>query len=102
MHCSLGRDRTGTLALLINGLCGVGQSDLFLDYELSFLSEVGSTGDSLTTPVMVGNNFATMYDEIQNYAPSGSFADACEAFMLSIGITQSEIDTIRSVLTEHK
>ena len=51
---------------------------------------------------MVGTNFANMYDQIQAYAPSGSFADACEAFMLSIGITQSEIDSIRANLKESK
>lgn len=33
-------------------------------------------------------------------APEGTFADACEAFMLSIGITQTEINTIRTMLIE--
>ena len=100
-HCSLGRDRTGSLILLISGLCGVGKSDIYLDYELSFLSEIGTTNDH-TTPSMVGNHFTEMYNQIQNYAPSGTFADACEAFMLSIGITQSEIDSIRATLKESK
>ena len=38
VHCSLGRDRTGTLCFLINALCGVGKRDLYRDYEMSWLS----------------------------------------------------------------
>ena len=101
-HCSIGRDRTGTLIMLISGLCGVSKSDIFLDYEISFLSAIGTSGNNLTTEVMVGNNFSVLYDQVQNYAPSGTFADACEAFMLDLGITQSEIDTIRATLIESK
>ena len=40
-HCSLGRDRTGTIIFLINALCGVGEDDLYMDYETSFFSTVG-------------------------------------------------------------
>ena len=34
-HCTYGRDRTGTLAFLINGLLGAKQQDLYMDYELT-------------------------------------------------------------------
>ena len=34
-HCQSGADRTGTLAYIINGLCGVGYEDLVKDYELT-------------------------------------------------------------------
>ena len=102
VHCSLGRDRTGTLCMLISGLCGVSKSDIYLDYEMSFLSEIGSTNDNLTTNKMVSQNFTDLYNGIQSYAPGDTFADACEAFMLSIGITQSEINSIRSIIKESK
>ena len=32
MHCSIGTDRTGMLAFLINSLLGVSEEDLYKDY----------------------------------------------------------------------
>ena len=98
VHCSVGRDRTGTLMFLIEGLCGVSKSDLFFEYELSFLGRIGG-GASANVPTMM-NYVDEMYDGIQSYAPDGTFAEACEAFMLSVGITQDEIDTIRELMLE--
>lgn len=86
--------------MLISGLCGVTKDDIYLDYELSLLSELGSTNDNLTTVSLVSNHFTQLYNGIRSYAPEGTFADACEAFMLSIGITQTEINTIRTMLIE--
>ena len=37
-HCHIGADRTGTLAFLIEGLLGVGLSDLYKEYELTTFS----------------------------------------------------------------
>ena len=37
-HCHIGADRTGTLALLLEGLLGVCESDLYKDYELTTFS----------------------------------------------------------------
>ena len=34
-HCKAGADRTGTLAFVLEGLCGVGETDLAIDYELT-------------------------------------------------------------------
>ena len=41
MHCSGGRDRTGTLAFLLNGLLGVPEDDLCRDWESSVFSDAG-------------------------------------------------------------
>ena len=99
VHCSIGRDRTGTILFLINGLLGVSKEDLYLDYELSFLSASGGS-DSANVPLMI-KYVDDMYNGIQSYAPSGTFADACEAFILSLGITQTEIDTIKELMLEN-
>ncbi len=102
IHCSLGRDRTGTLAFLINALLGVGEADLYRDYELSFFSTKGCA-DGQSPEYMVGSAFHTLYMYIKNYKalPSSySMADKTEKFMLDIGITQEEIDSIRSILLE--
>ena len=100
VHCSLGRDRTGTLIFLINALCGVGEMDLFMDYEISFFSVKGCA-DNQTPSNMVGNNFGSMYNYLKNYKPGiTSMKQQVEQFMLDIGITQDEIDSIRNILVE--
>lgn len=102
IHCSLGRDRTGTLAFLIDALLGVGETDLYRDYEASFFSTMGCL-DGTSPDTMVGNIFTGLYRYIKNYKalPSTySFADKTERFLLDIGVTQDEIDSIRSILLE--
>lgn len=102
IHCSLGRDRTGTLAFLINALLGVGEMELYRDYELSFFSTKGCA-DGQSPERMVGTIFYNLYNYIKHYKalPSTySYAQKTEKFMLDIGITQEEINSIRSILLE--
>ena len=98
LHCSLGRDRTGTLALLISGLLGVGEQDLFMDYELSLLSESG-TRDDQTPQSIVGGPFRTMYEYLKKYS-TGSLQQNIEKFMLDLGVTPAEIASIKEILLE--
>ena len=98
VHCSLGRDRTGTICFLINALCGVGEMDLYMDYELSFMSKMGNL-DGQNPTNMVGNAFTNLYNYIKNYG-KGTLAENTEKFMLDIGITQAEIDGIRAIMIE--
>ena len=37
-HCAIGRDRTGTLAFLLQGVLGMSKSDIYKDYELTNFS----------------------------------------------------------------
>ena len=37
-HCHIGADRTGTLAIILEGLLGVSESDMYKDYELTTFS----------------------------------------------------------------
>lgn len=98
VHCSLGRDRTGTIIFLINALCGVGEMDLYMDYEASFFSTVGCL-DAQTPQNIVGGAFAGLMNAMKKYG-SGSLAENVEKFMLDLGVTQAEIDTIRSIMIE--
>ena len=98
VHCSLGRDRTGTIVFLINALCGVGETDLFLDYEISYFSRKWGL-DGQTASHMVGTAFQSLYNYIQTYGV-GSLAKKTERFMLDLGVTKAEIDNIRNILLE--
>ncbi len=98
VHCALGRDRTATICFLINALCGVGERDLFFDYETSFFSVMGNLDGQRPTQ-MVGNCFALLYNYIKEYG-NGSLAENTAKYMLDLGITQTEIDQIRAILLE--
>ncbi|MBQ8726572.1 MAG: tyrosine-protein phosphatase [Clostridia bacterium] len=98
VHCSLGRDRTGTLCFLINALLGVGETDLYRDYEISMMSKMGRL-DNQTSSNMV-RTFSSLYNYILNFIPGNTLAENAEAYMLSIGITQAEIDAIKVNMLE--
>lgn len=102
MHCAIGRDRTGTLSFLINSLLGVGESDLQLDYELSFMSKSGCNDfrDGIAPSAFMGNHFASLYTYIDRYCDEGTLAEKTEQFMLDLGITEAEIETIKSIMLE--
>ncbi len=95
-HCAIGRDRTGTLALVLLGLLGVAEETIWRDYEMSFLSQSGSA-DKVTAELMFGSNFGPTVDYLKSFG-GRTFADNVERFLLSIGITGDEIKTIRKIL----
>lgn len=99
VHCSLGRDRTGTICFLINALLGVSEKDLYMDYELSMLSATG-TLDNQTASQMVGVAFDGLYKYILNFAPQQSLSENAKAYMLSLGITEEEISAIKENMLE--
>lgn len=99
-HCSLGRDRTGTLAFLLLALCGVSKNDITMDYEVSFFSDCGGYVDSAVPSSMTRNNLDGFRKTVQSYAKDKSLSEATRAFMLSLDLTDAEIDAIRANLLE--
>ncbi|MDD7165283.1 MAG: tyrosine-protein phosphatase [Clostridia bacterium] len=95
-HCALGRDRTGTLAMLIEGLCGVSESDILLDYELSSLS-VSGTKDKNKISYMINNLFKPTIEYIKGFG-DGSLQSGCEKFLTSCGLTKTEINKIIEIM----
>lgn len=95
-HCAIGRDRTGTLALLLLGLLGVPEDMIRRDYEMSFLSYSGSADK---TPVidMVKHQFDPTVEYLKTF-DGRAFKDKVASFLKSIGITDEEISAIRSIM----
>ena len=95
-HCSLGRDRTGTVAMLTLGILGVPEGDISKEYELTQFAPQGyatSTGESTKMTRTVDYKGAA--NVIWGYAGSGSFQDGVNAYLLEIGITQADIDQFK-------
>ncbi len=102
LHCSLGRDRAGTLAFLINALLGVSEKDLYRDYEMSFFSVNGfadAAQGSGKIPVLL-DNVDVLYDYLMSLG-GDTLAENTEAFMCGyLGITEEEIVSIRNIMLE--
>ena len=97
-HCSYGRDRTGTLGLMLLGLLGVGRNDILADYEMTFLSEWG--GGNLSASGHTRLLINTMDWLQETYAPEGTLKEAVEGYLLAAGLTADEISAIRANMLE--
>ena len=90
-HCSGGRDRTGTLAFILNGLLGVDGDDLCRDWEATvFCEESMKFGP-------------TRLDRLLRYLRGlggDSVAEQCRRYALSCGVTEAEINTFREIMLE--
>lgn len=86
-HCAIGRDRTGTLAFLLEGVLGMSKSDIYKDYELTNFSYWG-------TPCSKGqldDMFATI-EAMEGETLEQKF----RAYLISyFGITGTAIDQFR-------
>lgn len=97
LHCSIGRDRTGTLVSLINGLLGVSEEDLAKDYELSYFA--GCFGANPIPMRDMLPKFLTIPDYIKTYNGK-TYSESVEKFLLKIGVSKSDINSIRSIMLE--
>lgn len=93
-HCAIGRDRTGTLALVLLAICGVEKEDLIREYELSYLSTSGAF-DGNKTMVDVVTRF---YDFVDASYEGETFADKAANLAKSLGVTEDEIESIKNIL----
>lgn len=89
MHCSGGRDRTGTLAFLLNGLLGVGEDDLCRDWEASVFSDQGMKFNS--------GNIQRLLDYLK-MMPGETFQARVESYVRGCGISDAEIAAFRSIM----
>lgn len=97
-HCSMGRDRTGTTSFLILGLLGVDQEILQKEYFSSYLSQAGAFDpDEFKLQII---NIDSLINGFKPYAPEGTLQEQIEAYLLTAGVTEAEIASIRAILLE--
>jgi protein-tyrosine phosphatase len=105
-HCAAGRDRTGTLAVLLLGALGVSESDMAKDYELTYFSpaEWSMSKDEDGNPVYehTRNNYSypSVRKTIFNETDSGTYQERIVKYLLQIGVPQKDIDDLRSIMLE--
>lgn len=98
-HCSLGRDRTGTVAFILKGLCGISETEIRREHFYSFFSLRGNR-ENVPIYAHLGNIIA-LTERMMAFAPEGgNLNDAIYAFTKHIGLTDEEIQSIRDNLLE--
>ena len=91
-HCIAGADRTGTLAYVVEALCGVSDDDMLFDWELTALANAN-----------VGFSHEKRYDRLVagflNY-PGSTTAERVAAFVKEQGFTDDDINRLKAFLLE--
>jgi hypothetical protein len=94
MHCWGGADRTGTVAFILQGLCGVSETDLAIDFELTSFAIFGSRQRRNRG----GFKYAEIIQKIKTYEGC-TLADKFRSYAkITLGLTDKEIDAIRKNL----
>ena len=91
-HCIAGQDRTGAVAFIVNALLGVSEEELFLDWEATGFWN----GD-------VGFNHRQRFNKLYegfNEWPGETINERVEAYVLSLGFTKDDIQTLRDIMLE--
>ncbi len=114
LHCTWGKDRTGSICYLIGGLLGMSYEDLMCDYELSSFGagiktqprneiEADPNGgwkfrDAKDDPW--GHAGRMHYDIAQNYPAASTSESIAKYLMQECGVTETEITNVKKNLLE--
>ena len=92
-HCSIGTDRTGAVAFLIDCALGLSDEDITRDYLYSNFGNIGS-------PRLLAN-FQQATSTVRKVYEGSTYAEQGVKYLLEKGITQEQIDKVRSILIEY-
>jgi protein tyrosine/serine phosphatase len=90
-HCNIGTDRTGFISFIVNALLGVEEELLYRDYMMSNYADIGNTRDiaSISTYISQLRN---------NYEGSSDLSVGAKNYMLSIGVSEANINSIKNIM----
>lgn len=95
-HCVAGRDRTGTLAMVLEGVLGMKKKDIFRDYELTYLSKHSNDPSYAKRQL---KRFKKAYSYFAGYKDSSrSFEYNVTSYLRDNGMTRAEIKAIKSIM----
>ncbi len=89
-HCSIGTDRTGYVAWLINGYLGLNEEYLWRDYLFSNFGNIGSKREQGT----IRNSYIKLIRE----CPGSTWQEKTKTFLLTKGVAQSDLDVLSSMM----
>ena len=106
-HCGVGADRTGIVAIVLEGLLGVSRSDIDQDFELTDFAigwHPDANNNNLPYRSRIHPTFKPVMDGIKAVPLVGGLSDTfrnhCVSFVLSLGITIDEINAFRAACVD--
>ena len=90
-HCSIGKDRTGCMAFLIEALCGVEEEYLYRDYLFSNFAKIGGICEMKDIDDRYGKT-------IRDYEGSNLQEKTYNYLNNVIGVESNKLDTIINIL----
>lgn len=106
VHCMEGKDRTGYVCALLEGLCGATYDEMVDDYLITYYNYYGITAetdrDVCNTLLTLNLNpclmfYAGVSDEAQ--LKNVDYAQAFSNYLLTHGMSQQQLDALIQVLT---
>ena len=94
LHCTVGRDRTGTAIALVNSILGVDEQTVVNEYMVSVFGAVSSFAKGSDALI---NNINSLMIYINTFAGE-TLAEKAEALLLDAGVTAEEIQSIRDIM----
>ena len=95
IHCMAGADRTGTIACLVEAICGVPEDQIDRDYELTTLARMN--GNSAYTR---NSSLWTELKNAINMLNFSTFRDNAVASLINLGVSLETINSIRHSLID--
>ena len=100
-HCWAGRDRTGTLAVLLLGTLGVSESDMAKDFELTYFSPKSwSMYEDAYQHTRDNGNYKSLRKTIYEKTVSGTYQDRIVKYLIQIGVPEKDIQDFREIMLE--
>ncbi len=102
-HCAAGRDRTATLAVLLEGVLGVSESDMAKDYELTYFTPTDwgmskdDDGNYVYKHVRTSYSYTSLKKTITT-GRTGTYQECIARYLLDIGVPQQDIDDLRAIM----
>ena len=97
-HCSIGTDRTGLIAWLVNGLCGVSENDLWRDYLFSDFGQIESNPANARTRAKNENIYV---NQLKNYAQGDTLAEKIYNYLKNeIGVAETDLQAVIRIMKE--
>lgn len=93
-HCTGGADRTGTVTFLLNALLGVAETELIQDYEFTTFSCYSERNSQQGVYAKYFKGFRDGLDAFEGE----TLQEKVESYLLSIGITKSQMESIKAIM----
>jgi len=104
VHCTEGKDRAGFVSALLEALVGATVDEIKGDYMLTYINYFGVEYGSEQYEKIAESNVLESLREIAGLPKGASLAGvdlekAAEAYLLSIGLTEDQIQALKDILT---